>query len=151
MIIRPATLGDVDAIVAMSQRFYDASDYPALYGPMAKESAAGLAIITMDTGVMLVAEEAGAVVGMVSLHVEPFLFNPDSPKKTASELVWWIEPEHRGGMLAARLLKAVNAACDAIGAIPRMATLAGSPPQAGALLQRMGYTPTETYYTREAA
>lgn len=147
-MIRPATRADIPRIVEMAQRFYDASEYPAVFGPMAKESAAGLAIITMDTGILLVADEGGEVVGMVCLFVEPFLFNPE--RTIASELAWWIEPEHRGGLLAARMLRAVNAACDAIGAIPRMATLAGSPPQARALIERMGYAHTESYYTRAA-
>lgn len=147
-MIRPATRADIPRIVEMAQRFYDASEYPAVFGPMAKESAAGLAILTMDTGIMLVADEGGDVVGMVSLFVEPFLFNPE--RTIASELVWWIEPEHRGGLLAARMLRAVNAACDAIGAVPRMATLAGSPPQARALLERTGYAHTESYFTRAA-
>lgn len=145
-MIRPATIDDVPRIVDMARRFYDASGYADLFGPMAQESAAGLAIITMESGVMLVAEVDGDVVGMACLHVEPFLFNPE--RTIASELAWWIEPEHRGGMLAARMLKAINEACEARGAVPRMATLAGSPPQAEALLNRAGYRLTERYYTR---
>jgi L-amino acid N-acyltransferase YncA len=147
VIVRPATHDDIPRIVEMARDFYATTAYPDLFGPMANESAAGLAILTMQSGVMLVAETDGAVVGMVCLHVEPFLFNPDAGR-IASELVWWIEPEHRGGTLAGRMLKAVNDACTALDAVPRMATLASSPPQAQALLERYDYRETERYFTR---
>lgn len=148
MSVRPATMDDVPRIVEMAFAFYADAGYADVFGPMAKESAAGLAIVCMEKGVMLVAEVEGVVVGMACLHIEPFLFNPASPKRVASELVWWIDPEHRGGLLAARMLREINAACDAAGAVPRMATLAGSPPQAQALLERAGYRHTESYFTR---
>jgi ribosomal protein S18 acetylase RimI-like enzyme len=147
LIIRPATVSDVDAIVAMAERFYPTSGYGAI-APLAKESAAGLALVTMRDGVMLVAESDGKLAGMVCLFVEPYLFNVEVV--IAQEVVWWIEPEDRGGMLAARLLKAAEAASRARGAtVIRMATLATSPPQATALFDRMGYQLSETYYRKE--
>lgn len=146
MNIRPATLDDIPRIVEMAERFYPSSPY-ALFGPMQRESIAGLAIITMDSGVMLVADDDGLLVGMACIHVDHFLFNIDL--KVGHELVFWIEPEYRGGLLAARMLKAIDAAVAARGAhINRMATLSGSPAQAGALYERMGYALTETYYSK---
>lgn len=145
-MIRPATMDDVPRLIDMAQRFYAESGYEPIYGPMLDTSAAGLAILTMESGILLVAEHEGEVVGMVCLHVEPYLFNPSVT--IASEIAWWIAPEHRGGLLGARLLKSVDEACKERGAIPRMATLAGSPPQAGAMLERAGYAHTERYYTK---
>lgn len=145
--IRPATMEDVPAIVAMAERFYPASGYLELYGPMSKDSAAGLAIITIETGVMLVAERDGEHAGMACLHVDRFLFNADVV--VAHELAFWIEPEHRGGMLAARMLRAIDEACEARGVTrTRMALLRSSPPQAEKLYLRRGYVPTESYLTR---
>lgn len=147
MIVRRATEEDIPRIVEMAERFYAVSGYERI-APMTKESVAGLAIITMGSGVMLVAEHAGAVVAMACLHVDHFLFNIGV--KVAHELVYWIEPEHRGGMLAARMLKAIEQGAREVGASwVRMATLASSPPQASALYERMGYTPSESYFCKQ--
>lgn len=146
MIIRHAVDNDVDDIVAMAERFYPTSGYERI-APLAKVSAAGLAIVTMESGVMLVADEQTQLVGMACLHLEPYLFN--TAVTIAQEIAWWIEPEFRGGMLAARLLYAAEAACRERGAhVIRMATLPDSPPQAAALYQRMGYAPSENYFIK---
>lgn len=144
--IRSATREDVPAIVAMGERFYAASGYESI-APVARESIAGLALLTMESGVMLVAEADGELVGMVSLFLEPFTFNP--AVTLATELAWWIEPDHRGGMLAVRMMAALEESCRAKGAQwVRMATLATSPPQASAIYERLGYQPGDRYYMR---
>lgn len=148
MLIRPATREDVPAIVDMAERFYGLSDYDRI-APLAKESAAGLALVTMEQGVMLVVErEDGSLAGMACLHIEPFLFNVGTT--IAQELVWWIEPEARGGTAAARLLKAAEDACRARGAtVIRMATLPSSPEAATRMLDRFGFRPSESYFVKE--
>lgn len=144
--IRPATREDVPAIVEMGRRFYAASGYEAI-APASNPSIAGLAILTMESGVMLVAEADDELVGMASLFIEPFTFNP--AVTIASELAWWIEPAHRGGMLAVRMMAAIEAACRAKGVDRiRMATLATSPPQAAALYERLGYQHSDSHYMR---
>lgn len=158
MKIRPATRDDIPRIVEMAQRFYPQSPYPALYGPMPDEQAAGLAIITMEgvvhegvelmaPGVLLVGEVDGEVVGMLSLHADRACFNPE--RRIASELVFWIEPEHRGGLAAVRFVKAGEAAAKAIGIeVIRMAALSTSPPETAQLYAHLGYAPTETYFSK---
>lgn len=152
--IRPATMDDVPAIVEMAKRFYPESPYPTIYGDMPAEQAAGLAIVAMQgmaehgivPGVMLVAEHGGALVGMLCAHIDPATF---TPAVIAAELVWWVEPEHRGGMTAVRLLRAGEAAARERGAdVFNMAALATSPEEAHQILQRMGYAPTHTIYTK---
>lgn len=152
--IRPATMDDVPAIVSMAQRFYPDSPYPAIYGDMPEEQAAGLAIIAMYgmaeagivPGVMLVAEHDGVLVGMLCCHIDPATF---TPAVIAAELVWWVEPEHRGGMTAVRLLRAGEKEARARGAsVFNMSALATSPDEAHEILQRMGYAPTHTVYTK---
>lgn len=145
--IRPATREDIPRIVEMGRRFYAASGYEAI-APVSDASIAGLAILTMDgAGVMLVAEADEQVIGMVCLFIEPFTFNPSVT--VATELAWWIEPECRGGMLAVRMMGALEEACRAKGAQwVRMATLVTSPPQAAALYERLGYQRGDSYYMR---
>lgn len=154
MIVRPATEADIPRIVEMARRFYPESPYPPLYGPMADQQSAGLALVamngygdTIDPGVMLVAEDGDQIVGMVCLSADRATFNP--AVRTTNELVFWVEPEHRGGMAAVRLLKAAEAEAKAKGfEVNRMAVLSSSPAQAAALYERMGYVQTETYYSK---
>jgi len=145
-MIRNATHDDIPRIVEMAGRFYAQTHYVGI-APMAEESAAGLAILMMDQGVMLVAEADGAVVGMVGLFVEPFTFN--IAKTMATELVWWVEPEQQRSGIGAELLAAIEPACRAKGAdMIRMMCLAGQCEGAEAIYSRMGYTPSEHAYTK---
>lgn len=153
-MIRKATHDDIPRIVEMARRFYPESPYPALYGDMPDSQAAGLAIIAMDgasggidPGVMLVAEDAGELIGMACLFADRATFNP--AVRVNSELVFWIEPEHRGGMAAVRLLKAAeNEAREKGVQVNRMALMSSSPAQAAKLYERMGYSLTECYYSK---
>lgn len=146
MIVRKATREDIPRIVEMAERFYATTPY-AEHVPMAKESAAGLAILTMESGVMLVAECGEGVVGMVCLYVDQFTFNIN--RTVAHELAYWIEPEHRGGMLAARILKAIEAACLELGVDwIHMAHLPTSPEMTGRLYERFGYSVSGTNYMK---
>lgn len=147
-------MDDVDAIVAMAQQFYPLSPYPAIYGDMPAEQAAGLAIVALQgmvehgisPGVMLVAEEGGALVGMLALHLDAATF---TPRVVAGEIVWWVDPAHRGGIGAIRLVRAGEAAAKARGAhVCRMAVLGTSPREASEILQRLGYAPTEWIHSK---
>lgn len=146
LVIREATHGDIDVIVGMAQQFYATTSYAEIC-PMEDVQAAGLAILLMDTGVMLVAEHEGVVVGMTGLHIEPFTFNPSV--MMATELVFWVNPESRGASVAAQLLSAITAACRDKGChFIRMMTLHDSPPQAAMLYEREGYAPSEHAFTK---
>lgn len=145
-MIRQATHDDIPRIVEMAGRFYAQTRYASI-APMAEESAAGLAIVMMEQGVMLIAEAEGAVVGMVGLFIEPFTFN--IAKAMATELVWWVEPEHQRSGIGAELLAAIEPACRAKGVnMIRMMCLAGQCAGAEAIYSRMGYTPSEHAYTK---
>lgn len=147
MLVRHATDSDMLAIIAMAERFYAETHYAAIV-PLAPESAAGLAIVLMDQGVLLLAEREGAVVGMVGLFLEPFTFNISV--QVATELVWWVEPEARETGAGVALLEAIEPACRRRGAhLIRMMTLHSSPPHAAALYKRRGYVPTEHAFTKE--
>lgn len=152
--IRTATMEDMPGIVGMAQRFYPESPYPAIYGDMPKEQAAGLAIVALQgmadfgivPGVMLVADMDGELVGILCAHIDPATFNP---AVVAAELVWWVEPEHRGGMTAVRLLKRGEDEARARGAtVFNMCALATSPEEASEILKRLGYAPTHTVFTK---
>lgn len=152
--IRVATLDDLPAIARMAERFYPESPYPAIYGDMPEHQAAGLAIVALrgwtemgiEPGVMLVAEHDGRLIGMLCAHIDPATF---TPAVIAAELVWWIEPEFRGGMSAVRLVRAAEDDARAKGAtVFNMCILSTSPPEADKLLKMLGYAPSHTVVTK---
>lgn len=146
MKVRNATLADVPAIVAMAEQFYATTSYPGWAGFNA-ETVRDLAEKLTTDHVMLVAEDDGAVVGMVGLFAAPFLFNHEVT--AAYEVVWWVNPDAQGNGAGKALLAAIEPACRAKGCQAiQMVHLSSSPPQAAAIYERMGYTHTESSYTK---
>lgn len=146
MHVRDATAGDMDAIVAMSERFYATTEYPAI-APFCAESVRGLAEGLADAGIMLVAEHDGEVVGMAGLAVAPFLFNRAT--LAAYEVVWWVNPGVRAGGTGLALLAEIERSARAKGCKAiQMVSLATSPPHVGRVYQRCGYRHSETSYTK---
>ena len=145
-MIRAATHDDMPAILSMSAKFYATTSY-AEWADFCPASVENVAAMMIDTGVMLVAEVDGRVVGMVGLVVVPFMFN--NAKTAAYEVVWWVDPEVQGLGAGKALLSAIDDACKAKGcATVQMVHLRNSPPQAAALYERLGYANTESSYTK---
>lgn len=73
--------------------------------------------------------------------------HPFAPVLYAAEVVWWIDPEHRGKsasqMLAAYEAWAAERGC----AFVSMAALSAAP-RAGVIYERRGYRPSETHYIK---
>lgn len=146
MNIRPATPDDVDAIVSMSAKFYETTSYRR-FTPMSADTVANLALMLIDTGVMLVAEYGGEVIGMAGLYVGPFMFNDAA--RGAYEVVWWVSPDSRGAGAGKALMAAIEASCREKGCnIIQMVTLATSPAHAGNVYESLGYRHSETSYTK---
>lgn len=146
MEVRQATQEDVPGIVRMSAKFYATTSYAA-WSPFNAETVHDLAAGLAEHHVMLVAEDASELVGMVGLFVAPHLFNVDVT--AAYEVVWWVEPEAQGRGAGKALLGAIEPACAARGCRAiQMVHLASSPPQAAAIYERMGYGHTESSYTK---
>ncbi len=146
MHVRAATADDVAAIVEMSERFYATTSYVEV-AEFCPHSVEDIVALLIDTGVMLLAEEGGAVVGMVGLAVAPFPFN--NAVINACEVVWWVKPEAQGNGAGKALLAAIEPACREKGVgLIQMIHLASSPPQAAAIYERMGYKPTESSYSK---
>ncbi len=145
-MIRWARMEDIPRMVEMALAFYAQTPYPDLVAS-SKEQMAGLAIILMRDHILLVAEKDGEVVGMAALLVEPFIFNPSV--RVANELVWWVDESARGGMIAARLLKAVEIESKKMGIdIIRMALMADSPRSADGIYRKLGYRHSDSHYEK---
>ncbi|MEN1958432.1 GNAT family N-acetyltransferase [Luteimonas changyuni] len=146
-VIRDATAADVPRILAMGRRFYAASPYAAVAG-YSDAAAADLVAALIAGGVLLVAEHHSEVVGMIGLHVTGLAFDPAT--LTATEVMWWVEPEARGLGVAVDLRCQAEARCRARGCRwIAMSVLAGSPAHATDQLATAGYHHFESSFLLE--
>lgn len=139
-MIRPATPADRAVIVRMARDFHAASGLPLPFDA-AYAAAIASAYIEDDDKLCLVLD-AGTVVGVLAAHVYQHQL---APVLAADELMWWIDPAHRGRsalvMLATYEEWARGKGCTLIG----MAT----PPcddKAAAIYRRKGYAPAGTHF-----
>lgn len=140
--IRPATLEDVPAIVAMGMRFGSEMAYGRIIETNA-DRLTGLAtgLVTTDGATLLVSEDETGVTGMIGLAVFP---HPMSLLRVCSEMVWWVNPEARGhgrALMQAAEQWATDQRADLLFMV--------APSEAvGRLYQRAGYAPLESVFYR---
>lgn len=92
--VRPAVVDDIERLVALGWQFHRESRHPTPYD--VKTVAETLhSLIEKDNGCLLVvASDAGHVLGMVGGLAFPLYFNAEH--LTAQELFWWVAPDKRG-------------------------------------------------------
>src|SRR5439155_897947 len=110
-MIREAEERDVNRLVEMGRRFIAESSYKDILGdnPVQMEE---LVWKLMASKGVLVAEEKGKLTGMIGYVVFPHFI---SGIKTAGEVFYWVEPEHRG--VGLKLLRAVEKRAKESGAV----------------------------------
>lgn len=105
MKLRVATAEDKPAIVRMGLEFFKASPYAAILPGTNEEGFARLVefVITPSPTMLalLAVDDVDQPIGMLGMHVSP---HPLNGQPYAEELVWWVEPGHRGARLAGPLL-----------------------------------------------
>lgn len=142
-MIRAATLSDVPTISALGELFHAEAGWGDVAEYVAADCETTLRhLIENESGILLVAEEAGGIVGMAGGLCHPFYFN--FSHKTGMEFFWWIKPGSRDGV-GSRLLDALEGEARAQGcqswimiAVDRLAHEA-----TGRLYRRRGYRPCE--------
>jgi len=145
-MIRQATIKDLRRIVEMSEKFYPMTPYINL-APFNPEAAGSLAMLLIESGIMMVAEVDGEVVGMVGLVVTPFPFEPGLIG--AYEIIWWVEPGKQAKGIGRALLESIDAQAKARGcSYVHMVCMANSPEQAAGLYFMNGYEHTEMSFTK---
>lgn len=143
-IIRLATIEDVPRIVELGRRFLQEGPYKDELADKPKEATKFAAnMLTNPKGSVLVAEQDGVLVGVIAFITMPHWF---SGEVTATEMIWYVEPEHRAGGVAMRLMWASESLAKSLGAT-RMAFTAPTP-QVGELYTRFGYKMVEIAYQR---
>lgn len=139
--IRHATTADRDRLLEMVHHFLAATIYAetidVAHLPVALDQ-------LLTIGVFVVAEQDGALVGMLGGMVyDHFLTNA----RTANECVWWVEPSARGGVVAKGLLTAFEAWARERGA--RFIDIGSWNPRLDRWYARLGYAPRERLFVKE--
>lgn len=132
--------------------------YEVLERDVNEESLGGLIMALFGAGdqaCLLVAEDRdGAVVGGIGLLALP---HPFTGQMYADELVWWVEPEHRGTLVGPQLLRVGEdwARTHGITLIKMVAPMVKNedgryvPAPIGTWYERHGYRPCETSHYKE--
>jgi GNAT superfamily N-acetyltransferase len=144
-MIREAETKDIPRIVEMGTR-------SLLIGPYRDQVADNPEVTTRLAELfienpqckVLVSEEEGKITGLLAFVVFPHYY---SGEITAGELMWYVEPEHRVGGIALRLLQEAETVARSMGAIRMQLT---APTEAlGALYKHCGYHQLEVLYQRQ--
>lgn len=140
-VIRDAALADVPAIVRMGVRFatgeyarlltVNEQALAILASHMIQNAACGAWVLECD----------GVVVGMLGMTTYPQAMSGET---IATEMVWWMEPEARGGRGALRLLEHGKTWARAQGAT-RLQMIAPNT-HVGAFYERLGFQLLEIHY-----
>jgi hypothetical protein len=148
-MIRPATYMDVPDLLAMGRRFFDASGYADITSFHPESFQVTLEnLLGSDNGLVLVAVKEKPV-GMAAALLYPYFFNVDH--KTAQEVFFWMDKEHRG--IGAQLLDALIVGAKARGArsLSMIALESMAPDVVGGMYQRRGFRPSERSFIRSLA
>jgi GNAT superfamily N-acetyltransferase len=146
--IRLATEEDAKDCIMMGVKFFEASPYHDKI-PYKLESITDLFYKLLEEGFILVAcnTEDGRCVGMLSVILSPFMINDDVI--IASEVTWWVDPEHRHTNLATRLkVQAEEVSKERGATLMSMSVLSNSPPEIAKMYLRDGYEALESSYVK---
>ena len=153
-MIRAAEPTDLPAMLEMGQAFFAEAGHAAEH-PFCEASFTTTLQALGNTGLLLVADHAGAVIGMAAAAIRPAPW--DHAVKTGREVFFYVQPAHRKG-LGKLLIKALEDVSMAHGAtVFDLVAERGSPrPDAkitrGAALGRLyeahGYALAETTYRK---
>ena len=148
-LIRLATVEDIPQMIPLAERFFAASGLSQWFR-FDPESFANTVdgLIGSPAGIVLIAKAGDECVGMVAALAYQCWF--DSAHRTAQELFWWVEPEHRQGSTGAQLWRrleewAQQNECRTM----EMGALEALRPEAlGKKYARLGYGPKERIFVK---
>jgi GNAT superfamily N-acetyltransferase len=141
-MIRFATRADIPEIVDLGERHWRESRYGRWMAPDRTVMASlSRALIDGENGLVLIDEQAGAIVGMIGVAVTPHIY---SGEPVMSELFWYAPPESRGS--GVRLLRRAEAWARGNGV--KHAAMIAPDERVAAFYERMGYAALEINYIK---
>lgn len=141
---RHAAASDKSALVALGLRFLATVDTYKFLTP-SREALERAVDLSLDYGVVIVAELETRIVGMIGLLALP---HPLTGEGYADEVAWWVDPEHRGALRAGPLLLGLAEEWAQGEGLSMVKMVAPLPSRVGRFLERRGYWPIETAYVK---
>lgn len=142
-MIRQAISSDKAAVLMMARSFHSAAELPFAFSA-ATASILFDACLCDDDRLCLIYERDGAPVGMLAAYAANHML---APVKIASEIAWWIEPQHRGRSAVAMLTAYEQWARQRGCALIHMVGL-GADPVTAKLYERQGYLAAERHFMK---
>lgn len=144
LTIRDADEQDINRVVELGRRDLLEGPYKNQLADNPDYGAALMKELLSKPGMrILVAEEDQLVVGVFAFYLFPHYF---SGEMTAGQVIWYVEPKHRGRASMELLWAAEKAAFD-MGAIRMQVTSPTDKVEvAGLIYKRLKYKPIETTY-----
>lgn len=143
-MIRAAGPTDIPRLIQMGARFLRETPYRGKVAVVEDQMERVVRhLLEQPNGMIFVLERAEEVVGMIGFMV---FDHPISGDSMASELFWWVDPEHRNGLGGVQLLRRAEQWARRAGAT-RMQMIAPDE-HVGSFYQRLGYEPLETTFQR---
>lgn len=139
-----------EIIKKMALKFKEASPYKdlPLHDDKVERLVNELIKAPLSKSTVILAEKEGEIVGLLAGSVSEQLFNND---KIASEIMWWVEPEHRRSRISLELLNAFEYWAKAVGCtVASMVMIETEQAEAvHKLYTKRGYRTTEKAYIKD--
>lgn len=144
-MIRRATIGDFDDILALSAEFWKTTEFEEPFDP---ESAIKYVALAYDHDLLAIGEVSREIVCFAAGCKSPLMGN--GAVYSGTELAWYVKPEHRKGLLGARLFNFMEKlAKEADIKYWCMSSLqTSSPTKVNSFYERKGYHLSECTYMR---
>ena len=146
-MIRLANEGDFEKILDMSENFWENTIYKA---PFDREHTKISVKMSFDHGLLSVFEkDDNNVVGFIAIIKYPLLAS--ASVLAATEMAWWVEPEHRNGRGAINLLlfSEQQAKLQGVKYLTMVSMESSNPIISERIYQRLKYSKSETSFTKE--
>lgn len=145
-MIRRAEIEDFPQILELAREFWQQTQFKS--EPFNDEHCTNMIEMAHSHDLLAVLDVGGVVVGF-SAAVKSYLL-ASIEALTATELAWWVSPDHRGGRNGYSLLKYMEYLAKESGVkYWNMASMESSMPDiVNNMYERLGYKKSETVYTK---
>lgn len=143
-ISRLATTDDLPTLVRMFQQFVASTQYARYVGQNPEHCTRMMAWMLEQPNCAIFVVGDDPIVGMLGITavVQPF-----SGELVASELFWWLDPEHRGH--GGWLLRRGERWATEQGARRMLMVAPSDKPRVAEMYRRLGYSPVECLFQRD--
>lgn len=142
-MIRLATEEDFESILDLSQEFWKHTIFSEEFD---RDHTLIMVKMAFSHGLLAVVDLDGKVAGFCAGIKSKLLASPDAWMGT--ELAWWVSPGHRGGRNGIHLLMFMEDLAKSQGIKYWSQVSMESSMAVGEIYERMGYTKSETVYTK---